>query len=392
MPDFFQYQCPTKIVYGVGLSRDFSAELAGLPLKKLVVITDRVLERLKVIDPIIEGVKNAGVEILEIYTDVPPNSEVKTVKKCAEMAARHHADGILAIGGGSVIDTAKAANIVFTHGGDLVGDYSGTQTITSPLKPLIVIPTTAGTGSEVTQAAVILDQQTHTKLSFVDHYLYPTLAILDPEVTVSMPPQITAATGMDALTHAIEACVGIQSNPISDGFAMKAISLVRHHLVTAVKDGGNLEARGGMLTAAVMAGIAFDHSLVGVVHGMAHAAGGLTGLHHGTANSIFLPWGMEYNLETCPEKFAEVANYLGVKKEGRAAIQEVQRLQKELHEACGLPMTLKEAGIDAGLSLKGLEYMLEAIAEGAVNDGTSFYNPREVVKEEVLVQVRKAYG
>lgn len=388
---FFQFYCPTKIISCAGISREFSAELEALKLSKVVVVTDKMLKELKVIDPVLEGLRNAGVEVKALFSDVPANSELKVVKRCADEAIRHDVDGVIAIGGGSVLDTAKGAAILLTHGGDLAQDYSGAETLPGPLKPVVAIPTTAGTGSEVTHAAVILDEETHTKLSFVDRYLAPALAVLDPELTVGLPPKLTAATAMDALTHAIESYTSIQANPISEAMAAKAIPLIRQSLLKAVLHGEDIEARGDLLTAATIAGIAFDHAMVGVVHGMAHATGGLAGGHHGTLNSIFLPWGMEYNLKNCAEKYAEIAEMMGVKTAGltpeaaaRKAIGAVVRMREELHQACGLAYRLRDVGVK--------EDQLEAIAEGAVNDGTSFYNPRDVVQQEVLAEaVKKAF-
>ena len=388
--NFYQFSCPTKIVFNPGIAKDFSAELSAFNLSRIQVITDKMLVKLGVIQPVLEGLKNAGLEVVSIFDDVPPNSELKVIKRCADEAISKGVEGLIAIGGGSVMDTAKGVDILLTYGGDLVNDYSGAETLPGPLKPLIAIPTTAGTGSEVTHAAVILDEESHTKLSFVDRNLAPHLAILDPELTVGLPAKLTAATAMDALTHAIESTTSIQANPVSEAFAAKAIPLIRQNILQAVLHGEDLEARGALLTASTLAGVAFDHAMVGVVHGMAHATGGLAPVHHGTANSIYLPWGMEYNLEVCAEKYAEIATLLGVRTSGlsteaaaRKAIETITRLREELYKACGLPYRLRDTGVP--------ENLLEAIAEGAVNDGTSFYNPREVVKEAVLEQVRKAY-
>lgn len=388
--DFFQFYCPTKIISCAGISREFSVELEALRISKALIVTDKMLAELKVIDPVLEGLRNAGVAIKGVFTEVPANSELKAVKRCGDEAIKQDVDGIIAIGGGSVIDTAKGAAILLTHGGDLARDYSGAETLPGPLKPLVAIPTTAGTGSEVTHAAVILDEETHTKLSFVDRHLAPALAVLDPELTVGLPPKLTAATAMDAFTHAIESFTSIQANPFSEAMATRAIPLIRQSLLKAVLHGEDLEARSDLLTAATLAGIAFDHAMVGVVHGMSHATGGLVGVHHGTANSIFLPWGMEYNLSVCADKYAHIASLMGVKTSGmtqeaaaRKAIDSVIRLREELNQACGLPFRLRDAGVR--------EDQLEAIAEGAVNDGTSFYNPRDVVKEDVLEAVKKAY-
>ncbi len=387
---FFQFSCPTKIVFNPGISKDISAELGALGLTKAMVVTDKMLVSLGVVAPVIQGLKNAGVEVTSVFQEVPANSELGAVKACAEAAQTQGVEGLIAIGGGSVIDTAKTAAILLTHGGDLVNDYSGAETIPGALKPVIAIPTTAGTGSEVSHAAVILDESSHTKLSFVDRHLAPVLAVLDPELTVGLPPKLTAATAMDALTHAIESYTSIQANPISEAMASKAIPLIRQNILKAVLHGEDIEARGALLIAATMAGIAFDHAMVGVVHGMAHATGGLVGIHHGTANSIYLPWGMEYNLSVCADRYAEIARIMGLPLEGlsveaaaRKAIEAIVRLREELRQACGLPNRLRDAGVS--------EDLLEKIAEGAVDDGTSFYNPREVTKDGVLEQIRKAF-
>lgn len=388
--DFYQFQCSTKIVFNPGLARDFSAELASLGVSSLFVITDPGLTRAGLVEPILEGVRRAGVEIVGLFGQVPANSELKVVKQCADLAKEKSAGGLLAIGGGSVLDTAKVVDVLLTHGGDLVNDYSGAETLPGPLLPLIAIPTTAGTGSEVTHAAVILDAEHQTKLSFTDHHLAPHLAILDPELTLGLPPLMTAATAMDALTHAIESFTSQQANPVSESFVLRAIPLLRKNILQAVLHGENLEARGALMTAATLAGIAFDHAMVGVVHGLSHALGGLAHVHHGTANSIFLPCGMEYNAAVSEGRYAEIAGLLGVKTSGmssqqacQAAIEAVRRLQRELYQACGLPYRLRDVNVP--------ESLLGALAEGAVQDGTSFYNPREVVAEEVLDYIKKVY-
>ncbi len=390
IPDFFQFHLPTKVLYQPGISKDFSNELSGLGLSRLLVITDPYLVQSKLIDPILEGLQNGGVEKYVVFSDVPPNSEVGVVKKACEKGQEIGAEGILAIGGGSVMDTAKAANILLSQGGDLVSDYSGAQTLTSPLKPLIVIPTTSGTGSEVTKVAVILDESRGVKLSFLDRYLYPTLSILDPELTLSLPPKLTAMTGMDALTHAIEAYTSLEANPFSDALSFRAITLINHHLAPSVQDGSDLSHRGAMLTASNLAGVAFDHAMVGIVHSMSHATGGVSHVAHGLANSILLPWGMEYNFESSFERYAQIAPALGISTVGisphdaaQAAIQKVRELKSELKKICGLADTLREAGVK--------KEDLTKIAVLAVEDGSSFYNPCEVIEEKVLETLNKAY-
>jgi alcohol dehydrogenase class IV len=238
--------------------------------------------------------------------------------------------------------------------------------------------------------SVIYDEDNKEKLAFVDKYLLPNLAVLDPEMTLSLPPKMTAATGMDALTHAVEAYLGTQTSPVSDAFALGAVELIMKHLVNATKDGNDVEARGGQLIASTMAGIAFTHSMVGCIHGMAHAAGALYRVPHGVANGILLPFGLEYNFEEIKERLARLAPVMGEDATGlseeeaaRLAIQAVRKLSAELNELGALPLRLRDVGVP--------EDGLVAIAEGALNDGTSFYNPREMDAEELLPYLQNAY-
>lgn len=328
--------------------------------------------------------------MLGIFSEVPPNSALKVVERCSTLAKELGAEGIIALGGGSAMDTAKAANITLSLGGNLVEDYSGTQTITTTLNPLIAIPTTSGTGSEVTASAVILDEENNLKLAFNDSFLRPTLALLDPELTLTMPPKVTAMTGMDAMTHAVEAYTSLQANPMSDALAMKAVKLIKDNVIKAIQSPDDLEARSNMLIAANMAGIAFDHAMVGVVHAMAHAAGGIAHVPHGAANSIFLPLGMEYNLESSAERYAGLARRFGIdtrimstQEAAQAAIQFIRQLRSQLKESAKLPEQLRDWGVK--------EEQLEPIAEAAVEDGTVFYNPREVTFEEILPKIKEAF-
>lgn len=385
----YQFFLRTKVLFQPGAARDFSNELNQLALKKVFIVCDPFFAKNGLAQTVKEGIEAAGVEVVGIYSDVPPNSELKTVEACASQARTAGAEGIVVLGGGSAIDTAKAANILLSLGGDLVNDYSGTQTISQELKPLIAIPTTAGTGSEVTSSAVIYDAVNRLKLSFNDSHLVPTLALLDPELTLTVPPQITAMTGMDAMTHSIEAVTSLQANPMSEALALQAIEMLRKNLLATVRDGSDLEGRGQLMAAANMAGIAFDHAMVGVIHAMSHATGGIAHVPHGMANSIFLPYGMEYNLEVAAAGYARMAPAFGIAVSGdenadaRAVIQAVRDLRRDLHQACGLPQRLSEAGVK--------ESDLNEIARNAVDDGTSFFNPREVTEEGVLAKIREAY-
>lgn len=387
--DFYQFYLNTKVLFQPGIAKDFQNELDQLKVSKLFLICDPYFVKSGLAQEISEALKAGGSQVTGVFSEVPPNSELQVVKDCAACAKESGAEALMALGGGSAMDTAKTANILFSLGGDLVEDYSGAQTISEPLKPLIAIPTTAGTGSEVTAVAVILDASTHTKLSFSDSYLRPSLALLDPELTLSLPPQVTAMTGMDALTHAIESYTSLQANPMSDALAKEAIGLIMQNLIKAVRQGDNIDARSAMMVAANMAGIAFDHALVGVVHSMSHATGGVAGVPHGLANSILLPYGMEYNLDISAERYSELGPCFGMEEKlsseagAKRIIKKIYELRSQLKQICDLPERLSEAGVN--------EKDLPAIAELAVEDGSSFYNPKEVIAEEVLAKLKEAY-
>ncbi|MBX7147931.1 iron-containing alcohol dehydrogenase [bacterium] len=388
--DFFQFNVPTKIVYGENLSADFAAELDLIPISKYFIVTDKIIRDLGLITGIEEGIKNAGREVTGIFSEVPSDSGVSVIEKCAALIKESGAEGIIAVGGGSVLDTAKGANILFSLGGNLVDDYSGAQTITQDLSPLIAIPTTAGTGSEVTEAIVVKDDHSATKLSFVDKHLLPTLAILDPALTTGLPPVITAATALDALTHAIESMMSVQKGPVSDALALQAISLVRDNLIPTLSDPQNFDLRGKLLVASTLAGIAFNHAMVGVVHAVAHTIGALFHVHHGTANGIFLPFGMEYNLDERTEAIASMAAALQVKnpdadlkKRALQVIEAVKSFREEVKKVCGLKTTLSEVGVTKA--------DLATLAEKSPDDGASFYNPREVNASDLLPYLEKAF-
>lgn len=390
LPLFFEFHNPTKVVFGSGLVADLQAELSQIGARRYFLVSDRGLEALGLPARVAASLEDAGVEVVGTYLDVPENSEVGSVRACADTARAAGADGLVALGGGSVIDTAKCADILLSEGGDLVDDHSGAGTLRRPLKPLVAIPTTAGTGSEVTRAAVILDEANSVKLSFSDTFLLPSLAVLDPELTLSLPPGLTATTAMDALTHAVESYVSPQWSPVSEALAAGAVRLIFANLEAAVADGSDLETRGALLVAAAMAGIAFSHAMVGCVHGMAHAVGGLFHVPHGAANAILLPHGLAYNRREIEERLGGLAPFVSGLTRDEEALAPAERvvaalgnLTARLGAAGALATRLRDVGVP--------EDGLGAIAEATVMDGTSFYNPREVVAEEILPHLRDAY-
>ncbi len=390
IPDYYQFFCPVKVASGLKALSNLPYEMELLGVKKAMLVTDQGVVAAGLLKPVLEVVKGSGVEIAAVFDKTPPDSSSAVVSEVAEIYKTKGCDGLLALGGGSCIDTTKGVAIVVSEGTNDLMKFQGMDRLTKPIPPLVVIPTTAGTGSEVTLVAVIKDTEKHVKMPFISDKLYPDLAILDPKMTVTMPPKITAATGMDALTHAMEAFYGLQKNPISDAFAVAAVDLIFKNLVTCVEKGDDEKARLAMANAALLAGVSFSNAMVGVVHALAHALGGVCGVPHGVANAIFLPWGLEFNLKKVPERIAGLAPCAGVEdppdetlSRAKAVIQAVRDLAGRLHEISGLPITLKEAGVP--------EDKLEEVAKAAIDDGSCNYNPEDVTYEDALGLLKKAF-
>ena len=285
------------------------------------------------------------------------------------------------IGGGSPIDAAKAANVVYTHGGcanDYDVAFGGIMKIQPKLLPMIAIPTTAGTGTEVTNVSVITDVERQTKFGILSPFLIPDVALLDPEVTVSMPAKLTAFTGIDALTHSIESYTSIVGFPAADGLGLKAIKMISGALRTAVKDGKNVEAREQMLVASMMAGTAFSLNGLGACHALAHQLSAYFDTPHGLANAILLPHIMRFNLDYNTQKFADVAEAMGADIRGlstKEAAEKALEMVEQLCEDVGVPKYLD----DAGASKKEIPGMVER----ALLDNPITTNPRKASAEDV---------
>ncbi len=392
LPDYYEFFSPVKIISGNKALDNLPFELEQLGVRRPLIITDAGVINAGLIRYVKGAFAGSGMIIGAIFDDVPSDSSTDVVHRAVEIFRKNRCDSLVAVGGGSPMDTAKAANIVLSENSDDLMKFEGADRLKSPVKPLIVVPTTAGTGSEVTFVAVIKDKEKKVKMSFASHLLFPKVAIIDPRMTQTMPPFITAATGMDALTHAMEAYTCIQKNPISDAYAFAAIQLIETNLIKAVSDGKNVEARMAMANASTMAGIAFSNSMVGMVHSLGHAAGALCNLAHGVAMSIFLPFGLEYNLtKTRPFvsqlllPFGGPEEFVKTDKKSRAerTIELVRKYQKTLYELCGLPRSLKDVEVS--------ETMLEPIAQRAINDGSLIFNPEELDYNDALAVLNKAY-
>jgi alcohol dehydrogenase class IV len=392
---FYQFACPTRVIAGADLIESTGFEFAKEGADRPLIVTDEVIRGTGLIDKVSAGITDGGLDVAAIFDAVPQDSDTEVVASCAEAAREAGADSFLAVGGGSVMDTAKAANVLFTHGGT-VREWEGILTLPRdrdglgkplPLAPLGAIPTTAGTGSEASFAAVVKDRSEGLKVEIGDIALYPRLAILDPDATATLPAPIAAATGMDALTHAIEGYVSTEWNPHGDAFALQAIRMIRDNLERAVADPSDEEARGNMLVAANLAIQPSGSGAIGATHSMSHPCGGQYGVPHGVANAINLPWVIEYNAaggEDIADRYRVVCDVMGV--EARGAGTDVGKILadevRSRTDRLGLPRRLSEMGVP--------EDGIPQLVEGAMGDGCTLVNARELTEEDFEELYRKA--
>lgn len=378
-----QFCLPTKVYVENGIANRVADFLVPYNISKVMIVTDKGIKNAGLLEGIYKNLMQKGIDYVE-FDDVKPNPRDKDCDRAAHFAKEEKVNGILAVGGGSVMDTAKAVGVVLTHGGS-INDWEGTDTLRQPITPLVCIPTTAGTGSEVTFVAVITDTERKLKMGIVDVQIAPRVALLDPELTRSLPPHITASTGMDALTHAIEAYTSRLATPMTDALALHAIKMIKDNLVEAVQNGSNMGARKNMLVASMMAGVAFGNSDVGSVHCLSEALGGFYDAPHGVLNSIFLPYVFEYNIEANLEKHADVAYALGIDKNlsmKEAAYQGVQFLF-ELCDTVGISKFRDLPRVNPA------DFpMLAKVAKSTPMDAS---NAREMPEEDYLMILNKAY-
>ncbi|MDQ4071657.1 MAG: iron-containing alcohol dehydrogenase [Actinomycetota bacterium] len=382
--DFFQHAWATRVVAGRDLLSSTGFEMGKEGAHRVWLVTDQVIRETGLIDRVEAGVTDGGVEVAGVFDDVPQDSSTDVVDRCAAEALEAGADAFLAVGGGSVLDTAKIADAVFTHGGSAAEQEGfflmprADDGMGAPLgiAPLVCVPTTAGTGSEVSMGAIVKDPERRVKLEIADFPLFPRVAILDPEATKTLPPKVAAATGMDALTHAVESYVSLEWNPFQEARSMQALRLIRGHLERAVNDGpGDEEARGNMLVAASLA-IAIE---LGSAHAMSHPCGAQYGVPHGVANAINLPHVIRFNAEAgddVADRYRDVCEALGVESggSGTAVGDNLATHLTQLVEGLGLPTRLSQVGVP--------EEGIPGLVEGAMGDGLSLMNPREPSEED----------
>ncbi|WP_097461853.1 iron-containing alcohol dehydrogenase [Mangrovitalea sediminis] len=391
---YYEFFCPVKVIAGQAALEHIPFELSSRAASRPMIITDKGVRGAGLLEPVISACEESDQEIVAIYDDVPPDSSTDVVRAIAAIYRQEKCDSIIAIGGGSAIDTAKAVNILVSEGGDDIAAYAGAGVLKRPLKPFFVLPTTAGTGSEVTSVAVIADTRKQVKLPYSSPFLLPDVAVIDPRMTLTLPPHITAATAMDAMTHATEAFTCLQKNPLSDAYAAAAVRKISDNLLKVMDNPKDSEGRLELAQASTMAGIAFSNSMVGLVHSLGHSVGALCHLPHGVCMSLLLPYVLEFNLERIREPLGELLLHLAgpdvyalTPKAQRAeeSIATIRKLRDELHKRCNLPRTLKETG-------KVEESQLDRIAEMALDDGSIMFNPREVSLADARAVLQNAWG
>jgi 4-hydroxybutyrate dehydrogenase len=378
---------PTRIIFGSGAIGHLAESVRGLGISRPLVVTDPGVAACGLLKRVAGRLKAAGLE-WAMFDGVEGNPTESSVYPGVEVYQGQRCDGIIALGGGSAIDAAKAIRLKATHTLPLE-DYddvkNGADLITANVPPMVAIPTTAGTGSEVGRSTVITLKATGRKTVIFSPHLLPNIAIADPELTFGLPPHLTAATGMDAMTHNLEAYLSLGYHPMCDAIGLKGVELVHRNLPLAVRDGTNLEARTGMMAAAIMGAVAFQKGL-GTVHSLAHPLSTVAGMHHGLTNAILLPHVMRFNLPVVRERFVDLAVALDVDTHGmttdsaaQAAISAIEKLNADI----GIPPRLRDSGVR--------EESIPVMVPLAMEDGCRLLNPRPTSREDMEALYRAAF-
>lgn len=368
---------PSISVMGPGSLQDAINDVAKMSYKKALIVTDKPLVEIKLVEKLTSALDNANIAFT-IFDGVQPNPTVGNVNDGLALLQENACDFVLSFGGGSPHDAAKGIALLATNGG-CIRDYEGLNKSSKPQLPLVCVNTTAGTASEMTIFSIITDEDRHIKMALVDKHFTPIMGVNDAELMVAMPQSLTAATGMDALTHAVEAYVSTAATPITDACAIQAITLISQNLKNAVDDGNNIDARDNMAYAEFLAGMAFNNASLGYVHAMAHQLGGFYDLPHGVCNAILLPHVEKFNAKVCAGRLKNVAKAMGIEvstmsdQDGAAtALQAIKSLSKSVN----IPAGLKELGVK--------EEDIPTLASNAMKDACGVTNPIQPTHEEVM--------
>ncbi|CDQ41650.1 MULTISPECIES: iron-containing alcohol dehydrogenase [Virgibacillus] len=387
MHNFHTFEIPTAIKHGIGAIKHIGEEVKNLGVTKALLVTDPGIYKAGVTQPVEKHLKEAGIEVV-VFNKVEPNPPVRLIAEGSKVFKDEGCNGLVAVGGGSSMDTAKGIGVEATHEGSVL-DYEaaeGKKPLENRIPPLTTIPTTAGTGSEVTQWAVITDEEREFKFNTGGPLIAAHLTILDPELHVSMPPHVTAMTGIDALAHAIECYTMHFAQPVTDAVALMAVEYVGKYIRRAYADGGDLEARYGMAQAAMLAGLSYGSESAGAAHAMSQTLGGIIPVAHGQCVATMMGPVMEYNWKGHPDKFARIAQALGVdtfhmttEEAAKAAVNEMYRLAEDLD----IP-SLEEQGVAPD--------MIDRLSKEAMKDPQTVGNPRDLTEKDYKWIYKRCFG
>ncbi|MGL1892618.1 MAG: iron-containing alcohol dehydrogenase [Spirochaetaceae bacterium] len=389
IPKAFTFSCRTSVLKADNSLHELGPLLNKLNVKSPLFLTDKGIESVGLLDLIKDELKKKDITV---FKDIPPDSDTDTVNKISHIFNEENRDGIIALGGGSVLDTAKGVYLNVSLGTENLSKYSGSGIIPKLNTPFVCIPTTSGTGSEVTKVAVIADKISGRKNVFNSNHLQPDYAILDSRLTASLPLFLSSMTTMDALSHAVEAFTCLGKNPISDQLAWRSITLIRDHLIPMMKDPKNLEHRAALANASNLAGMAFSNSMVGMVHTIGHSIGSVCHVPHGTCMSILLPYGLEYNAKVITDELRQLKNALSTDSTEFSAIEIIKGMNIKLNDLTNGRHPLKFSEVknrDGEHLVKPNQF--EAIAKTALGDGSIVYNPRELRFDDIIKILEDAF-
>lgn len=404
IPGYYEFCCRVKTLSGHKALEKIPEALAALNATRPMIITDKGVSGAGLIELVKKAMKTKGskVTIAAIEDDVPPDSDLKVVNRIAGTYRKKKCDAIIAVGGGSPMDTAKGVNILVSMDETDLMKYCGAGKVNKKLKPLIAVPTTSGTGSEVTLVAVIADHVKNLKMLFTSYFLLPDVAVLDSRMTKTLPPFLTAPTGMDALTHACEAYTCLGKNPLSDTTALIAVRDISQNIVNVVKKPGDLNGRLALANASNLAGMAFSNAMVGMVHTLGHSVGAVCHVPHGVCMSILLPYGLEYNMHRNGKQVGELLWALAgeevykstpVDERPAKTIQFIRDLNQDLYDATkGAHARFFSEVVDREGNQMVPKEAFADIARTAIGDGSVVYNPEELSFDDAMMVIEAAWG
>jgi alcohol dehydrogenase len=401
VPGYYEFYSPVETIAGYQALAEIPGLLRRLNACRPMVVTDKGVVGAGLLDTVCAAVE-PDVRIRVFDDEVPSDPDFQTVGRLARRYRENGCDSLIAVGGGSIVDAAKGVNILVSENAYDLNRFAGADILKRPLRPLVAVPTTAGTGSETTRVAVIMDNDRHTKLPFASPYLLPDAAVLDPRMTQTLPRTITAATAMGALAHAIEAYTCLAKNPLSDAYSLLAVELIGKNLMGVLKEPDDADGRLALAIGANLAGVAFSNSMVGMVHALGHAAGAICGVPHGNCVAILLPYGLEYNMHKNGSMVAELLLPLGgsrmvahtpVHLRANQVVAIIRRLNQHLYQETGgrHPRFFKEMTGPEGNARVPAE-ALEAIAEKALDDSCIFFNPEELDHDDLVMVLSHAWA